>query len=130
MEERFAATRAGIWLYVAIGLVGWVNPGVYGSSGVYVSELYPGLDRVLCGLRLGCDFEGGLVWVAEGGWGPPLGVLRDGRGRHPRFSGVQNGEGEAASDVASAGEVDDVGEGALGIPHAPLDGYLVSGVML
>jgi MFS family permease len=23
------------------GLVGWVNPGVYGSSGVYVSELYP-----------------------------------------------------------------------------------------
>ncbi len=21
--------------------VGWVNPGVYGSSGVYVSELYP-----------------------------------------------------------------------------------------
>ena len=89
------AYAAGIWLCVAIGLVGWVNPGVYGSSGVYVSELYPGLDRVLCGLRLGCDFEGGLVWVAEGGWGPPLGVLRDGRGRHPRFSRVQNGEGEA-----------------------------------
>ena len=35
------ASAAGIWLYVAIGLVGWVNPGVYGSSGVYVSELYP-----------------------------------------------------------------------------------------
>src|SRR6266550_2120711 len=35
------AYAAGIWLYVAIGLVGWVNPGVYGSSGVYVSELYP-----------------------------------------------------------------------------------------
>ena len=60
---------------------------------------------------LGCHFEGGLV--------TPLGVLRDGRGCHPRFSGVQNGEGEAASAVASAGEVDDVGEGAVGIPHAP-----------
>jgi putative MFS transporter len=35
------AYASGIWLYVAIGLVGWVNPGVYGSSGVYVSELYP-----------------------------------------------------------------------------------------
>jgi MFS transporter, putative metabolite:H+ symporter len=35
------AYAAGIWLYVAIGLVGWVNPGVYGASGVYVSELYP-----------------------------------------------------------------------------------------
>jgi hypothetical protein len=61
---------------------------------------------------LGCDFEGGLVIT-------PLGVLRDGRGCHPRFSGVQNGEGETASAVASAGEVDDVGEGAVGIPHAP-----------
>jgi putative MFS transporter len=35
------AYASGIWLYVAIGLVGWVNPGVYGSSGVYVSELHP-----------------------------------------------------------------------------------------
>jgi putative MFS transporter len=35
------AYAAGVWLYFAIGLVGWVNPGVYGSSGVYVSELYP-----------------------------------------------------------------------------------------
>jgi putative MFS transporter len=35
------AYATGIWLYVAIGLVGWVNPGVYGSSGVYVSELHP-----------------------------------------------------------------------------------------
>ena len=67
-------------------------------------------------VALGCDFEGGLVWVAEcGGWWG----LRDGRGCHPHFSGVQNGEGEAASTVASAGEVDDVGEGAVGIPHAP-----------
>ena len=46
-------------------------PGVWGSVG------------------LGCDFEGGPLWVAE------------------------------ASAVASAGEVDDVGEGAVGIPHAP-----------
>ena len=38
---------------------------------------------------LGCDFEGGPVWGAE------------------------------ASAVTSAGEVDDVGEGAVGIPHAP-----------
>jgi MFS transporter, putative metabolite:H+ symporter len=35
------AYASGVWLYVAIGLVGWVNPGVYGSAGVYVSELYP-----------------------------------------------------------------------------------------
>ena len=32
---------AGVWLYVAIAAVGWVNPGVYGSTGIYVSELYP-----------------------------------------------------------------------------------------
>ena len=25
----------------AIAAVGWVNPGVYGSNGIYVSELYP-----------------------------------------------------------------------------------------
>ncbi len=74
---------------------------------------------------LGCDFEGGLVWVAEGG-----GCLRDGRGCHPRFSGVQNGEGEAASAVATAGKVDDVGEGAVGYRTRHVDGYLVSGVML
>jgi putative MFS transporter len=35
------AEATGLWIYVAIAAVGWVNPGVYGSSGVYVSELYP-----------------------------------------------------------------------------------------
>jgi putative MFS transporter len=35
------AYATGAWLYVAIAAVGWVNPGVYGSNGVYVSELYP-----------------------------------------------------------------------------------------
>jgi putative MFS transporter len=35
------AEATGMWIYVAIAAVGWVNPGVYGSSGVYVSELYP-----------------------------------------------------------------------------------------
>jgi len=35
------AEASGIWLYVAIAAVGWVNPGVYGSNAVYVSELYP-----------------------------------------------------------------------------------------
>ena len=35
------AQATGIWIYVAIAAVGWVNPGVYGSNGVYVSELYP-----------------------------------------------------------------------------------------
>lgn len=35
------AQASGLWLYVAIAAVGWVNPGVYGSNGVYVSELYP-----------------------------------------------------------------------------------------
>ena len=35
------AEATGLWIYAAIAAVGWVNPGVYGSSGVYVSELYP-----------------------------------------------------------------------------------------
>src|SRR6266436_2187560 len=35
------AEAAGIWIYFAIAAVGWVNPGVYGANGVYVSELYP-----------------------------------------------------------------------------------------
>src|SRR5215467_7933806 len=35
------AEASGIWIYVAIAAVGWVNPGVYGANGVYVSELYP-----------------------------------------------------------------------------------------
>jgi putative MFS transporter len=28
-------------MYAAIAAVGWVNPGVYGSTGIYVSELHP-----------------------------------------------------------------------------------------
>src|SRR6185295_20266342 len=32
---------SGVWIYFAIAAVGWVNPGVYGSNGIYVSELYP-----------------------------------------------------------------------------------------
>jgi putative MFS transporter len=35
------AEASGIWLYFAAAAVGWVNPGVYGSTGVYVSELHP-----------------------------------------------------------------------------------------
>ncbi len=35
------AMATGVWIYFAIAAVGWVNPGVYGSNGVYVSELYP-----------------------------------------------------------------------------------------
>jgi putative MFS transporter len=35
------AEASGVWSYVAIGLVGLVNPGVYGSTGVYVGELVP-----------------------------------------------------------------------------------------
>jgi MFS transporter, putative metabolite:H+ symporter len=35
------AEATGVWIYFAIAAVGWVNPGVYGSNGVYVSELYP-----------------------------------------------------------------------------------------
>jgi MFS transporter, putative metabolite:H+ symporter len=34
------AEASGIWSYVAIGLVGLVNPGVYGATGVYVGELF------------------------------------------------------------------------------------------
>jgi putative MFS transporter len=35
------AEASGAWSYVAIALVGVVNPGVYGSTGVYVGELFP-----------------------------------------------------------------------------------------
>jgi putative MFS transporter len=35
------AMASGFWMYVAIAFVGWVNPGVYGPTGVYVGELHP-----------------------------------------------------------------------------------------
>jgi MFS transporter, putative metabolite:H+ symporter len=35
------AMSTGAWMYAAIAMVGWVNPGVYGPSTVYVAELYP-----------------------------------------------------------------------------------------
>jgi putative MFS transporter len=35
------AEASGFWLYVAAGAVGWVNPGVYGATTVYVGELHP-----------------------------------------------------------------------------------------
>ena len=35
------AMASGTWLYFAAAAVGWVNPGVYGATGIYVSELHP-----------------------------------------------------------------------------------------
>ncbi len=35
------ATSTGFATFVAAFLVGWVNPGVFGPTGVYVSELHP-----------------------------------------------------------------------------------------
>ena len=35
------AVSSGVWMYVAIACVGWVNPGVYGASSIYAGELYP-----------------------------------------------------------------------------------------
>ena len=35
------AIASGHWLYFAAAAVGWVNPGVYGATGIYVSELHP-----------------------------------------------------------------------------------------
>jgi putative MFS transporter len=35
------AMASGAWMVAAIAMVGWVNPGVYGPSTVYVGELYP-----------------------------------------------------------------------------------------
>jgi MFS transporter, putative metabolite:H+ symporter len=35
------AMASGVWLYFAAAAVGWVNPGVYGSTAIYVSELHP-----------------------------------------------------------------------------------------
>lgn len=35
------AMSTGLATFIAAFLVGWVNPGVYGSTGVYVGELHP-----------------------------------------------------------------------------------------
>src|SRR5919198_6603252 len=35
------ATSSGLSMYVAAFLVGWVNPGAFGPSAIYVSELHP-----------------------------------------------------------------------------------------
>jgi len=35
------AEASGQWLYAAAAAVGWVNPGVYGATSVYVGELHP-----------------------------------------------------------------------------------------
>lgn len=35
------AETSGVWLYFAAAAVGFVNPGVYGATGIYVSELHP-----------------------------------------------------------------------------------------
>jgi putative MFS transporter len=35
------AMASGLWMFTAIAMVGWVNPGVYGPSTVYAAELYP-----------------------------------------------------------------------------------------
>jgi putative MFS transporter len=35
------AEASGSWLYFAAAAVGWVNPGVYGATSVYVGELHP-----------------------------------------------------------------------------------------
>src|SRR5579862_1556390 len=35
------AMASGAWVWVAIACVGWVNPGVYGPTVIYASELYP-----------------------------------------------------------------------------------------
>jgi putative MFS transporter len=35
------AEADGMWLFFAAAAVGWVNPGVYGATSVYVGELYP-----------------------------------------------------------------------------------------
>lgn len=35
------AEASGVWLYFAAAAIGWVNPGVYGATSVYVGELHP-----------------------------------------------------------------------------------------
>jgi putative MFS transporter len=35
------AEASGMWLYFAAAAIGWVNPGVYGATSVYVAELHP-----------------------------------------------------------------------------------------
>ena len=35
------AEASGIWLYFAAAAIGWVNPGVFGATSVYVAELHP-----------------------------------------------------------------------------------------
>jgi putative MFS transporter len=35
------AEASGMWLYFAAAAIGWINPGVYGATSVYVAELHP-----------------------------------------------------------------------------------------
>lgn len=35
------ALASGAWMFAAIACVGWVNPGVFGPTVIYASELYP-----------------------------------------------------------------------------------------
>jgi putative MFS transporter len=47
------AMSTGFATYVTAFLVGWVNPGVYGATSVYVGELHP----PICGPRLSAGFS-------------------------------------------------------------------------
>ena len=65
-------------MYVAIAAVGWVNPGVYGSTGIYVGELHPthlratavgwffGIGRI--GSFLAPSVVGFMLAYGLGGW--------------------------------------------------------------
>lgn len=41
LAHLWFAESSGIWMYFAIAAVGWVNPGVFGSTVIYVNELHP-----------------------------------------------------------------------------------------
>ena len=58
------ALASGMWLYFAAAAVGWVNPGVYGATGIYVSELHPTHLRATA---VGWFFGIGRIG-SDGGW--------------------------------------------------------------
>ena len=72
------AQATGWWMYAAIAAVGWVNPGVYGSTGIYVGELHPtrlratavgwffGIGRI--GSFLAPSVVGLMLAYGLGGW--------------------------------------------------------------
>jgi len=74
------ALASGIWLYFAAAAVGWVNPGVFGSTGIYVSELHPTRLRATDPGQV----EGNPVFVYHDAFNPNLDEVKDLKARYTK----------------------------------------------